>query len=116
MKVVINDCFGGFSLSDKAAKICIDRGMTCSEDHRNDSDFTYSPNSYWGEYYAPNHDEKSFRTNPVVIRVVEELGKEADGTHAELSIVEIPFDDLEGWHIHEYDGREMVEENHRSWG
>jgi hypothetical protein len=47
---------------------------------------------------------------------VEELGKEADGTHAELSIVEIPFDDLEGWYIHDYDGRETIEENHRSWG
>jgi len=116
MKVVINDCFGGFSLSDKAAKICIDRGMRCSESDNDNPDFIYTPKSYWGEYFAPNHDEKSFRTNPIVIQVVEELGKEADGTHAKLIIVEIPFDSTDGWYIHEYDGRETVEENHRSWG
>lgn len=116
MKVVINDCFGGFRLSDKAAKLCIDRGMTCSEDYHDNTDFKYTPGDSYSEYFAYDCDEKSFRTNPIVIEVVEKLGREADGPCAELSIVEIPFDSTDGWYIHEYDGRETIEENHRSWG
>ncbi len=47
-------------------------------------------------------------------RAVEELKEEANGTFAELKIVEIP-DDVE-WVIEEYDGIEWVSEKHRVWG
>lgn len=53
------------------------------------------------------------RTDPKLIQVVEELGKEANGICADLKIVEIP-DGIE-WEINQYDGLETIEEKHRSW-
>ena len=53
------------------------------------------------------------RDNPVLVKIVEELGQESWGVHAELQVVEIP-DDVK-WHIHEYDGSEYVAEDHRTW-
>lgn len=115
MKVVINKCFGGFSLSDKAAKKCIKLGMTVSNDGKG-TDFLYNVDPIFdSRYYAMNGHSKEFRTNPIVIKVIEELGKEADGSCAELKIVEIPFDSIDGWEISEYDGLESIEEDHQSW-
>jgi hypothetical protein len=59
------------------------------------------------------YDGNLERTDPILIQVVEELGKDADGPCAELEIVEIP-DDVE-WEIDEYDGYESIHEKHRSW-
>ena len=92
MKIVINTCFGGFSLSDEAENL-------------------YSK--------LTSRDKKSFysrdieRDDPKLIQVVEELGKEANGLCADLSIVEIP--DGVNWEINEYDGNETIHEVHRSW-
>jgi len=61
--------------------------------------------------YFYDHDIE--RDDPILIEVVELLGKEANGDYAELRIVEIP-DDVE-WIISEYDGKERIEESHRSW-
>ncbi len=89
MKVVINKCFGGFSLSKRAYE---ELGIP------------------WDKYgYAMNED----RTNPKLVEVVEKLGVLANGQHASLSVVEIP-DDIK-WSIDEYDGNECIEEIHRSW-
>lgn len=46
------------------------------------------------------------RDDPLLIQVIEELGEEANASHAKLKIVEIP-DGVE-WHIEEYDGHEYV--------
>ena len=54
------------------------------------------------------------RTDPDLIAVVEKLGEEADGSCAELKVVEIP-DNIE-WTIEEYDGQEWVAEVHETWG
>ena len=53
------------------------------------------------------------RDDPLLIKVIRELGPAADGLHAELKIVEIPAD-VE-WQIGEYDGNEWVAEKHRTW-
>jgi hypothetical protein len=53
------------------------------------------------------------RTDPVLIQVVEELGKAANDFCSKLLVVEIP-DDIK-WHISQHDGMETVEEEHRSW-
>jgi hypothetical protein len=94
MKIVINKCFGGFGLSDEATNLFLKKQKaTRFRDGFYESDIK--------------------RNNPVLVQVVEELGKDADGAHAELKVVEIP-DDIE-WEIEEYDGREWVSEIHRSW-
>ena len=53
------------------------------------------------------------RNDPILVQVVEELGKQADGELASLKIVEIP--DYVNWEIENYDGCETVREVHRSW-
>ena len=90
MQIVINSCYGGFDLSDKALDM-------------------YKQLSNKSEVYAYELD----RTDPILIQVVETLGAEADGRFAKLRIIEIP-DDIE-WEITEYDGSESVEEVHRKW-
>jgi hypothetical protein len=91
MKVVINDCYGGFGLSDIALEEYKDRkGIT-------------DPNFYY--YDIP-------RDCPVLVEMVER--GDVEGTFSELKIVEIP--DGVNWYIEEYDGMEHVAERHRTWG
>lgn len=102
MKVVINKCYGGFGLSKEATElIAKEKGVQLGK--WNDSFKFYEG---FGEYDIPRND-------PVLINVVETLGEAADGSCAELRVVEIP----EGveWEIGEYDGIEWVAEKHRTW-
>ena len=140
MKVVINARHGGFGLSDDAVVryheilgkevwIIGDYFPTYSlvpPEERQDAGLKYgSPANWhemsleekkqWNEIYHQQtfstHDMA--RNDPVLIQVIQELGKGADGRHAELKIVEIP-DDVQ-WQIQEYDGLEWVAEVHRTW-
>jgi len=105
MKIVINKCFGGFRLSQKA----LQELQKCNDKLINESDGSgIFLNS--GELYASENLE---RNNPNLIRIVEQLGFEANGDSAELSIVEIP--DNVKWQIMEYDGVEWVAEQHGVW-
>jgi hypothetical protein len=110
MKVVLNKCYGGFGLSKKAAEACIALGMTVGDD--NESNFYCSKN--YG-YYAIEGYSRTFRSDPRVVQVVEQLKEEANGDFADLKVVDIPFDTTEGWTIEEYDGREWISEEHRTW-
>lgn len=90
MKVVINKCLGGYSLSKEAYKFL---------------------NIPWDGY---GFEFMKDRSNPALVKCVEALGDKASGCFAELKVVEIP-DDVE-WEIDEYDGVEWVAEKHRTWG
>jgi hypothetical protein len=70
-------------------------------------DGTYVSNDYW--YYGDLN-----RSDPILVRVVEEMGSKANGNFAELKVVEIP--DGVQYEIDEYDGMESIHEVHRSWG
>lgn len=94
MKIVINTCLGDFSLSPLARTQLRGRGF---------------PEEHCAPYGLPDKE----RNNPLVIQVVEELGELANGTSAELTIVEIP-DDVD-WIIEQYEGEEWVSETHRTW-
>ena len=102
MKVVINDCYGGFSLSKMATESYAARkGITLGK-----------WNQTWGFFidfscHELNRDDKD------LVEIVESLGSLANGSCANLKIIEVP-DDVE-WHIAEYDGMEYVAENHRTW-
>ena len=94
MKVVINNCYGGFSLSDAGiARYLEFKGIEVPDKSFYDRDIP--------------------RDDAVLIRVVEELGDAANGFAADLKIVDIP-DDVD-WEIEEYDGNEWVAEKHRTW-
>jgi len=128
-KIVINNCYGGFSLSDKAFELYLKmKGIKWVEkdggcyytipikEYERISKKCYKED---GDYRNVNGkgyvliDSDIERDDPTLIQVVEELGKEASGSLAELKIVEIP-DDV-NWEIDEYDGIETIDEVHRSW-
>jgi hypothetical protein len=86
-KVVINAEYGGFGLSSRAEVRYAELGG--KHDPR---DFRY---------------DRGLRSDPILVRVVEELAEEADGAFSGLAVVEVP----EGayYRIREYDGLESVE-------
>ena len=95
-KVVINECYGGFELSDEAYEKMIEYGYGgIKKFDGNDSIFHI-------KYYFAVEPE---RTDITLIKVVEELGERANGMCADLKIHEI-----EGlYRICEYDGMEWIE-------
>jgi hypothetical protein len=90
MKIAINVCFGGFSLSEQAlaryAELADKSGFVAFENIRDD---------------------------PHLIQTIEELGTKCNTRYSEIRIVEIP-DNIE-WEIMEYDGTEYIAEKHRKW-
>ena len=119
MKIVINKCFGGFGLSDKAYEYMINTGVPLAEYdqekmvesalviYKQDIKYT-SMGKYWDTYFR-----SSTRHSPLLVKVVETLGREASGPYAALAVVEIP-DGVE-YEINDYDGMEHVAEKHRTW-
>jgi hypothetical protein len=96
LKIVINSCHGGFSLSEKAQKLFCQYSMIEWKDWEED----------WSYYDIERNDQ-------YLVRVIEELGDDANGRFSELKVVNIP-DEVE-WQIEEYDGLEWVAEKHRIW-
>lgn len=90
MKIVINQCHGGFGLSDEAMERY--QKETGSDDA---SDWSIE------------------RDDPTLVRIVEEMGSNAWGRYSELKVVEVPDGVL--WMIQDYDGMEWVAEAHRTW-
>ena len=93
MKIVINKCFGGFSLSKKAM---LELGWNEEEEH------SYS------------FSEKIERNDPRLVAIVESYDANGELGLSSLKVVEIP--DGVNWEIKEYDGLEHVAEVHRTWG
>ncbi len=92
MKVVINRCFGGFSLSQRATEDLTALGCPGS----------------------PGEIERDIdRADPRLVSVVEALGWEANGRFADLEVIEIP--DGTQYKIEDYDGMESIHEQHRCW-
>lgn len=139
-KVVINRCYGGYGLSHEAVmRYCEIKGITVYPEQGEDywkfwTYWTVQPEDRVEEkegdaFYAMSMEDRIAyndlrseqtiyerdieRDDPALVQAVEELGERANGTHAELAIVEIP-DDVE-YTIEEYDGNEHVAESHRTW-
>ena len=90
--IVINTCYGGFGLSDRATREY--KSMAGITDEK------------W-------YDREIPRDDPYLIKIVRDLGMGANGAHASLKIIELP-PDVE-WEVEEYDGNEWVAEKHRTW-
>jgi hypothetical protein len=133
VKVIINKCFGGFGLSHDAMKWLIEKKKWTIEKHNikenhkcmlidyRDSQFNSLGIALNEEVIAPTNKDDDWtksiqliRTHKDIIECVETLGSIANGSFAELKIVEIP-DDIE-WEIDEYDGIESIHEKHEVWG
>lgn len=135
MKIVINGCFGGFSLSEaavlayaarKGISIWIEKGTRSwgntywtvpnpPKRPENFYDLSIEERQAYNDAYraASFNDREIARNDPDLVAVVEELGRAASGSLASLYVVEIP-DDVD-WEIEEYDGVEHVAEKHRTW-
>jgi hypothetical protein len=99
-KVVYNSCFGGFSISREALTRMQELGFT----KEFSKPWCASIDAVW-LIDCPRHD-------PILIQVVEELGKRANGIHATLRIAEVSGP----YRIEEYDGAELViEPNDYEW-
>jgi len=90
--IVINTCYGGFGISDRAEREYKSLAGITDED--------------WSVYSIARDD-------PYLVKVVRDLGMAANGAYANLKIVEVPGG--VDWEIEEYDGNEHVAEKHRVW-
>lgn len=142
MKVVVNKCWGGFSLSLKAIKeylklkgykasFYIEKGEWKSNKqsvyrkvdenyngHKIVWIFKRDKGKEFSEKLDDNPDyftDKDIKRNDIdLVKVVEKLKDKASGRFARLRIVEIPK--CVKWEIDNYDGMEKVNEKHQSWG
>ena len=109
-QIVINQCYGGFGISDQAIEQYarlkgIDLERRDSKWNKNGYDYYHK-----GKFFTLNNIE---RDDPVLIQLVKEMGESANDWASHLKIVEIPGD--VDWQIQEYDGMEWVSEKHRTW-
>lgn len=137
-EIIINRCFGGFGISNRALFELIKLGAKCVQ--------VFTVEKYYGNsqchieevekfqdlgdgfkghiyynliikdgkvYHLKDRSDARLRTDANLIKVVKEMKKEAWGRHAELKIVRVPKD--VSWTIDEYDGVEHVAEVHRTW-
>ena len=112
MKIVINQCFGGFGLSDQAIQRYGELArLNLVSEEGGLFGLTWYLNSVDDKNYFSAYD--ILRDDPNLIQVVEELEELSWGPYSELTIVEIP-DDVK-WTIESYDGNEHVAECHRTW-
>ena len=130
MKIVINTIYGGFGLSREAIILYAElKGVKLYEGEKESfiQSFYTIPFEQFKEmyeeakitrvydkvnsfYWYPDYE----RNDPLLIKVVEELGVEAaSGKYAQLKVVEIPDDIM--WEIDEYDGMETIRESSRHW-
>lgn len=112
--LVINTQHGGFGLSRDAQIAYLERSqIPYSLVDRDDRHSTqrYGPiimvnGKHW-------YDKDIVRDDPVLVVLVHELGREVNSEYARLKVVRIPAD--VAWQIEDYDGKEWVSEQHRTW-
>ena len=143
MRIVINVCHGGFGLSPEASAKIEELNGRSAFFYETEADYVHGislivkclniheklplfnkvmtnkkfeighrlSNDDFDKYVISHNDIE--RNCPILLKVVEELGKEANGRFSDLKIVEIP--DGVDWEIKEYDGWEHIAEKHRTW-
>lgn len=137
MKVILNKCYGGFGVSQKAYELYAKKKgieifaykLECTNDKpiyrktdMGSSIFTITFTKDFGDYvdlYDDNSEKyilelcSNYREDPVLIEVVEELGDRANSPFSKLVVVDIP-DGME-YEIDEYDGVETLHQKVEKW-
>lgn len=103
-KVVINTCYGGFYVSQKAIEYMIACGLEPEYVEVNLNHDPDKPNSIVNRKYYLDLDIP--RNHPLLIEAVETLGEEAIELGSELQVVEFKGNK---YRIVEDDGKEWVE-------
>ena len=109
MKIVLNKCYGGFQLSDKAIG-----WLEENKGWKLDKDFVKVSWGFSDRTLMAKADTDELRINLDVIECVETLKEESHTRLSKLRVVEIP--DNANWEIDEYDGIERVREVSEVWG
>lgn len=126
MKVIINKCFGGFSLSHEAMLLYFKKKNIEVFPYKTSEDYVFK-NDYirceegsdpWLVFYSKKdlgdnpeafgewfYDGELERHDPDLVAVVEELGEKANGSCSELVVVSIPN---VAYEIEDYDGLESI--------
>ena len=91
IKVIYNDCYGGFGFSEQfAAEYEKQAGTPLNEEKR-------------------LYHRRDLRMDPVAIKILEEKGSEwSSGPYAQLVVASIPNIFEKYWEVDEYDGNETV--------
>jgi len=89
--ILINTCYGGFGLSEKAVELYTNRKKEI------DPLFEY------------NNEFSIKRDDPILIQIFHELGDEINDGYAKLKICNIDNRYKNCYKIHEYDGKESIE-------
>lgn len=143
-KIVLNKCFGGFGLSNKAIEMYLKLkgkkaffytqtkykhrdGKELHERLKDTDSESYFTDVFTGDKGDSYTDEKGDdfydnhfsyydipRDDAALVEVVEKLGADANGSCARLVVVEI--DDWQKWGIDEYDGMESLVEPYNVLG
>ena len=113
-KIVINECFGGFGLSDEAIRLILTKKNIPFEERPSeygDIMFCEPGGKDWSLYnLCYNMD----RSDPILVEVVEHLGDKANGPYAKLVVEEIPKGTF--YIIDEYGGSESITtQSHINW-
>lgn len=116
MKIAINKCFGGFSLSDEAHEMLVSLGVKLYENWE-ELEARENKDEAWvvkaGPYSLGKYANSIERTDERLINVIETLGKKASGMCGNVKVISIP-DNID-YEIDDYDGMETIHEKHRSW-
>ena len=121
VKIVYNNCFGGANLSDKAIERYAEiKGIVLYKEENPDDwigaayylcpveeyDMMMDDDPKKNDMYFDPYRILENRTDPVLVQVIEELGREANGFCSDLKIAELPKGTK--YRIDEYDGSETV--------
>lgn len=110
MKIVLNKCYGCFSISKQAAEYMVKLGSKQAKAELKQAE----KESRWYGYGSSNEFADSYdRTDKYLVKAVEKLGAKANGQCADLKVIKIP--DGINYEIEQYDGMESIRETHRSW-
>ena len=115
-KIVYNDCYGGYTLSDKAIDWLSEHGSEMTKNFIAQKRIEAKEKEGFSSASQDSIDNAKFyvmdairsflkRHDPDLVAAVEALGKEVNGTFSKLVIAEI---DEDKYFIDEYDGRETV--------
>ena len=117
-KIVFNDCYGGYALSDKAIDWLSEHGSERTRKFiaKKRAEANEKIKDYTSRVCVTADSTRKFyvmdavrsfleRHDPDLVAVVEVLGKEASGSFSDLVIEEIDGDE---YYIDEYDGKETI--------
>jgi hypothetical protein len=122
MKVILNRKYGGFGLSQKALERLKKQGWTVTnfkEDHTpidRRADLLLKPKGttyghvseeiLYVNWWKHQENSNEFRTRPDLIALIEKLGHDANGKHANLQIEQVDNDYY--WEVKSFDGMEKI--------